>query len=89
MLASDADTIGSPSCLGLARKTHDCPSATLRKKNRCRCWAKEIIERITQEFIASMEQSVALGHMTAEQAAEKFAAFQQQMREMKSPTRPN
>jgi hypothetical protein len=54
-----------------------------------RAKAEETIERATRELIEDLEKSVAIGSMTAQEAADEFAAFKRKLEQIKRPSEPN
>jgi hypothetical protein len=56
---------------------------------RRRAQLEETIDLTMRQFIESLDASVKAGEMTAEQAADEFAAFQQDLRQLRRPTEPS
>lgn len=51
-----------------------------------RAQLQDTIEQATRDLIATLEKSVAIGSMTADQAADEFAKFTSQLKQIKGPS---
>ena len=50
---------------------------------------EEIVERATRDLVENLKKTVAMGGMTAEEAAEYFAAFTLKVNSIRGPSEPN